>query len=116
MTIFIGGNLKPLMEWDSAFWPTIIALSITGPAQLYLLNRALSIGSACVVSPIVNATLGSWGTVACVLYFREWFSFTPAMWILIPCGVGLTTIGTLMLVQSEEAISVAPVETKKRLP
>ena len=104
ISIFLGGDLSPLEHLHSAFWPTLVGLCIMGPSQLYLLNRALSIGPACVVSPIVNATLGSWGTVACVLYFREWFSFTPAMWVLIPAGMCLTTVGTLMLVQSDEAI------------
>jgi len=104
ISIFLGGDLSPLEHLHSAFWPTLVGLCIMGPSQLYLLNRALSIGPACVVSPIVNATLGSWGTVACVLYFREWFSFTPTMWVLIPAGMCLTTVGTLMLVQSDEAI------------
>ena len=74
-----------------------IGILTCAPLQLCMLNYALKLARANLVTPVTNATLVCLGTLACIVFFEEYTNFSLVTWILLPIGLLLSAGGTLTL-------------------
>ena len=74
-----------------------VGLLFTAPLQLGFLNYSLTISKATVVVPLTLGLVVCVGTLACILFFEEYRSFSNETLALLLVGLGASAFGIVML-------------------